>query len=316
MAKKYGLNILASLSCIPNWMYQNCPTPNSQWPWWTSPIDLGPGGSALFDGFASEMVERYRPNGTKDPNSGYGISHWQIWNEPDIGFWFDCHTGELGNLQTYAYLLRSAYNVIKSIDPGAQVVIGGLTHLNPVAELEELYGYLPSKPFDIIDIHYYEDGSTLSGKMNGVLDVRDSHGDQNKEVWVTETSSSHQNPSVTQSEYLSNVFGQLDNLDGRNLKNGFWWPSRGYFWDNNEWPDTRTHAAFDANFYPKPFYFDFGEWLGVRQFKGEVQAIVSGAKVSFVLPATILDEAAVYVVFFASPTKMVTELPIRVRVVP
>ncbi|OGI16090.1 hypothetical protein A3K63_02355 [Candidatus Micrarchaeota archaeon RBG_16_49_10] len=316
MAKKYNLTILGTVMFTPSWLYSQCPGKLAGAPWYTSPRDLNATGSALYNNFVAEMVNRYKPGGTRYPNSDYGISYWQIWNEEDIAFWTDCQTGEQGNLTTYAYLLKSAYQKIKSVDPNAKVVMGGLTHLDPSNKLTTLYSFLPNKDFDILDIHYYEtdQGAALTDKINAFANVRDGKGDSVKEIWVTETSNGDVN---YQSTYLQNVFNQLEALEGRNVKKAFWWGSRGYFFDaGNPNPGERTYAIMDTNFYPKEVYFAFGEWLGTTQKKGEVSASVTGGTVNAIIPANLLDEAGDYVVFYASVSKMVTALPLTVKVLP
>ncbi len=54
---------------------------------------------------------------------GDRIRYWEVWNEPDIGFW-------LGTLDEYLVLLRSAYEEIKAVDPKLQVMTGGFAIYN------------------------------------------------------------------------------------------------------------------------------------------------------------------------------------------
>ena len=71
-------------------------------------------------------VTRYRPGGVLAQHNGFtgeqGIRVWEIWNEPDIPqFWN-------GGSEEYARLLKTAAIVIKTVDPQARVVFGGLLY--------------------------------------------------------------------------------------------------------------------------------------------------------------------------------------------
>lgn len=129
VAKKYNLNVLSSLEGIPSWMQDQCPyvqeykkLHNNQRPGaahWFSPSDLTKDGSERYNRFIRAVVKRYKPHGTKDPESDYGFRYWQIWNEPDVGYWKDCQTGKDGfdpeTYKKYADLLKSAYKTIKTV---------------------------------------------------------------------------------------------------------------------------------------------------------------------------------------------------------
>ena len=68
--------------------------------------------------FARRMAQHYRGR----------ISHWIIWNEPDV--WQTGHPGQTwaGTVEEYARLLKTAYLAIKDVDPTQQVHIAGLTY--------------------------------------------------------------------------------------------------------------------------------------------------------------------------------------------
>ena len=46
------------------------------------------------------------------------IHTWEVWNEPNIGFW-------LSSNEDYVRLLKATYTAIKSVDPTARVTMGG-----------------------------------------------------------------------------------------------------------------------------------------------------------------------------------------------
>jgi hypothetical protein len=76
--------------------------------------------------FVYLAVDRYRPGGVlaraeKWPAS-WGISHWEMWNEPDLAWFWD------SSLADYARLLKVGYLAAKHADPSAQVIFGALAN--------------------------------------------------------------------------------------------------------------------------------------------------------------------------------------------
>lgn len=320
-AKRNNLQIMMSLSYIPPWMYKQCkiPTLHTQ-----SPIDANQNGSVYYNRFVRKMVERYKTNGTFDPSGGYGIKYWQIWNEPDSGFWTDCQTGQKGTVENpkiqtkYVAVLKSAYSVIKSIDPQAKVISGGLTHLKPADVLGSLYNQLGGiKSFDIIDVHSYETADLFSSKVSKLAQVRNSNQDASKEIWLSETSFGTTPGTFnddSQGNYMKQLWGKFEELSpSLNLGKAFWWTTRGYFFSsapNSKLVGENRHALFENNFYPRKLYFDMGEWLGTIKYKGEVSAKeVRNKVIEVTIPKDMLLEAGEYVIFYASPTKIVTARP-------
>ena len=82
-----------------------------------------------FARFMHDLVARY----SAPP---YSIKHWELWNEPDVagelisgdspfGCWGDSRDPYYGG-GYYAEMLKAVYPAVKSADPQAQVIIGGL----------------------------------------------------------------------------------------------------------------------------------------------------------------------------------------------
>ncbi|HYN90883.1 MAG TPA: hypothetical protein VER75_03100, partial [Thermoleophilaceae bacterium] len=82
--------------------------------------------------YVAALVERYGPEGTfwtenpllpKRP-----LREWQIWNEPHLpAYWDAPERGKYGYASAYPLLLRASYRMIKTLDPGAKVVMAGIT---------------------------------------------------------------------------------------------------------------------------------------------------------------------------------------------
>ncbi len=82
-----------------------------------------------FGAFLGEVVARY----SQPP---YGVKHWEIWNEPDIGLnsvpprsgfgcWGDIEDPYYGG-RHYGEMLKAVYPQVKAADPEAMVLVGGL----------------------------------------------------------------------------------------------------------------------------------------------------------------------------------------------
>ncbi|MEZ4668353.1 MAG: hypothetical protein R3E39_10600 [Anaerolineae bacterium] len=111
--------------------------------------------------FVRAAVNRYRPGGElaaqQNWPDGKGIRVWEIWNEPDYKpFW----SGGIGD---YARLLKTAYLVIKSIDPDLQVMVGGLLYSDNDNWLARVLAIFEDDPFredhnwymDMVAVHNY-----------------------------------------------------------------------------------------------------------------------------------------------------------------
>jgi len=77
--------------------------------------------------FVYETVQRYKPGGVLAQQQGWppgvGIRHWEMWNEPDLPFFWN------GDVQHYARLLKVGYLATYQADPSAEVLFGGLSNV-------------------------------------------------------------------------------------------------------------------------------------------------------------------------------------------
>ena len=108
-----------------------------------------------------------------------------MWNEQNSrGFWED-------TLEGYAKLLHVSAEAIRTEDPSASVVLGGMysyTRVNADDFLRALYE-VPgaADDFDIVASHPYAGGT--GGIATQIEDLRremELHGDELKELWITE----------------------------------------------------------------------------------------------------------------------------------
>jgi hypothetical protein len=78
------------------------------------------------------------------------IRDWEIWNEPDSGYFFT------GTPQQYARMLQTAHDAIKQIDPQANVLLGGMSSTSATSWLTQVFatpGVDPAHDFDIANVH-------------------------------------------------------------------------------------------------------------------------------------------------------------------
>lgn len=111
------------------------------------------------------------------------IPCYEIWNEPDIGFWS-------GTVADYADLLKTGYIAAKQADPKCQIVFGGMAGVN-LPFLRSVYEFGGRDFFDIMAVHPYQWGTEFNDEwfVKQLLDLRemmDKQGDQHKEIWLTE----------------------------------------------------------------------------------------------------------------------------------
>jgi arabinogalactan endo-1,4-beta-galactosidase len=138
--------------------------------------------------FLQELIARYGPGGTlwsEHPEvPKLPVRDWQIWNEPQAaGFW-----SKQPYVKDYVALLRRAHAAIKAADPGARVILAGLTRRS-WQELGKLYKAGARPLFDAVSLHPYTlqvDNVKWIIKLNRKL--MNAHGDRHKPILVTELS--------------------------------------------------------------------------------------------------------------------------------
>jgi hypothetical protein len=139
-----GMKFVAMLG-YGNHLYQgdgNLPHPKQGWrlgcmSW--PPAPTTPEAIEGFCNYARFMVSHFKGR----------ISHWEIWNEPDIPFW-----KPEPNIDDFCRLVIAVSKAIRETDPQAQVVLGGTSSLN----LDWLRGCLErgiGSHVDIIAHHGY-----------------------------------------------------------------------------------------------------------------------------------------------------------------
>jgi hypothetical protein len=175
-ARARGLNVLGVITYTPAWARVQGPGALL----WTAP----PANPADYANFSTTVVQRY----------GDRIQNWELWNEPNLPFFFGFADRPV---QRYTDLIKAAYPAIKAAQPGATVVAGGLSRNSgagsPPRFLDAMYGAGAGPFFDAANAHpYVFPGGLAANSRNGwsdVLAMRDvmvANGDGGKKIWMTE----------------------------------------------------------------------------------------------------------------------------------
>jgi hypothetical protein len=147
-----------------------------------------PSDPQAYANYMGALVRRYGPGGsfwTEHPEYvAQPIRYWQIWNEPNYtAFWSDQPFAA-----DYVALLRASRETVKSIDPGARIVLAGLPNKS-WTRIEQIYKAGGRPYFDIAAFHPFT--STVDG-VKTILQkdrkVMAKYKDSKKPLWVTELS--------------------------------------------------------------------------------------------------------------------------------
>jgi hypothetical protein len=133
-----------------------------------------------------------------------GVRAYEIWNEPNVArFWRPAP-----DVVRYTHMLRRAYAAIKSADPGATVVSGGLAPhgrygqndretINPLSFLEWMYANGAKGSLDAVGWHPYafphdltfavwSAWSQMAATTPSALSIMGAFGDGRRKLWATE----------------------------------------------------------------------------------------------------------------------------------
>lgn len=118
--------------------------------------------------FARRMAEHYRGR----------VRAWEVWNEPDIGFWPD-----LGD--TFAGVQKAAYLGFKAGDPDLPVLLASLCR-GYGAFAESLFEAGIAEYYDIFNWHTYSRPQDYPAILQGYTDMLLRHDCADRPIWLTE----------------------------------------------------------------------------------------------------------------------------------
>lgn len=205
LASTLGFEVMVTLGHNPMWAAS----------FRRGPIDCVP--MARFTDYVTAVVTRYSAY-------PYNVKFWALYNEPDVvsftraeGSPLDC-SGDLeapafgDHPAEYVTTLAAAFNAIKSVDPDAVVLVGGIAYDNFDYEggftnedfLEQILAEGAGDYFDAMNFHYYPEydwrweGRTalpgLIGKTQVIRELMATHG-IDKPIVVSELGDSSGHPN-------------------------------------------------------------------------------------------------------------------------
>ena len=232
-ARSRGIDVIATITYTPAWANGG-----------HSDHAYAPTAADEFGQFAGAVAGRYAPQ---------GVHTYEIWNEPNIGFW-----KPTPDPQAYTAVLCSAYQRIHAADPAATVITGGTSPAgdgpstySPQTWLSDLYAAGAKPCFDAVGHHPYVDAwanwDAMATYTVNLRQIEIAHGDTAKKIWATEVGCNRSSLGDTEcSNRISQAFGM--------------W--RGYTWAGallwfTYW-DPNVYGLVDGNWAPRP------EWLSYQ----------------------------------------------------
>lgn len=132
-------------------------------------------GRQAFVTYCRELMKRY----------GRICRHWEVWNEPNIGFW-----QPKPNPKDYTDLLKAVFEAVKGFDP-KMTVVGVCTAGTDFNFIEEVLKLGGGKFMDAISVHPYRyprspEATDFVGEMKRLKNLLDKYGGDHLKVWLTE----------------------------------------------------------------------------------------------------------------------------------
>lgn len=229
-AANAGIEVLPFLTGAPTWAVPHVFVPGTG-KTSKAPAHLPAAGSAAgaWANFVKSAVLRYGPNGTfwaenpivpKSP-----IRAWQIWNEENFKYFV-----ARPNPAEYGKLVKLSSSALKSADPGAQTILGGMFALPKGCRskakpkkawcahdfLEEMYRTTPGikSRFQGVALHPYSYFyPELRPRIEEFRAVLQANKDAAKPLWITELGWSSQAPTRA-NLFAKGLSGQASQLKG------------------------------------------------------------------------------------------------------
>lgn len=174
-AARAGIDVLGLAVRAPEWSNGSAVDPF-----------VPPRDPQAYGRYVAALSRRYGPSGSlwaehpevpKRP-----VRAWEIWNEPNLAVYFRAQPFA----KPYARLLRAAYASLKTVDPGATVVLAGMANFS-WRDLAKLLGAEKGLRFDAAAVHPF------TGKPSGMVEIvrrnrsaLAGHGRRRTPLWLTE----------------------------------------------------------------------------------------------------------------------------------
>jgi hypothetical protein len=224
-----GLDTLPAFGGAPAWAVPSVRVPGGGHTKAPSHLPASGAAGAGWSSFLSQAVARYGPNGTfwaENPAiPPRPIRTWQVWNEENFKYFVT-----MPNPAEYGRLVKLSSTAIKSVDPSAQVILGGMfarpkggqSKAKPKRNyfatdfLEQMYEKTPGikAKFNGVALHpysyYFQE---LGSRIEELRAVMAANHDAGKGLWITEVGWSSQPPTHS-NLFAKGVGGQKTQLEG------------------------------------------------------------------------------------------------------
>jgi uncharacterized protein (TIGR03437 family) len=187
LAQSKGFDLMLTVEDTPQWASSDPSRTSCQY------SQYGQGGCAMpaniqdYIDFVTAVVTRYKGQ----------IAYYEGWNEANTG-WVapgarTTITGApyfVGTAQDLVMLQQNLYQIVKSVDPAAQVSSPPFTDLQQgITDVNTLLQNGACSYFDIMGFHYYTQGAppeTIPSLVTQISQALSSHGCGTKPLWDTE----------------------------------------------------------------------------------------------------------------------------------
>ncbi len=195
-ARNAGIKVVGILDYTPPWARSGACS-SSQF--------CAPDSPAQFGSYAGATAGHFAP---------LGINVWEIWNEPNIGQFYEPSP----NPHAYVDLLKAAYPAIKQANSSATVLTAGLSpsgtfdgNYSPSDFLSQIYIQGGRGYFDAVAAHPYTYPDTPAannpydawGQLTEMHNIMASRGDGGKLIWITEYGAPTGGPSSDPNDHIS-----------------------------------------------------------------------------------------------------------------
>jgi hypothetical protein len=294
-AAKSNIEVLPFVTGAPTWAVPLATVPGTNGKASAHLPATGPAATA-WRSFLQQAVERYGPNGefwaTHPAVPVHPIRAWQIWNEPNFKYFV-----ARPNPIEYGKLVKLSFSAIRSVDPGAQVILAGLfarpkggrflndsgpkpkvarpTSPNFFAGyfLEQMYKGNPGikSNFAGAALHPYTGRyQELQGEIEEFRAVLAENKDSAKGLWITELGWSSKAPNPSVNIFAKGVAGQARELRGAfsllRSKAAKWKLQRVYWFSVDDQPGACNFCdgsgLFAKGFVPKKSWFEYVKFAG------------------------------------------------------
>jgi len=285
-AANSGIEVLPFLTGAPEWAVPHVFVPGTG-KTSKAPAHLPASGAAAgaWASFVKGAVARYGPNGSfwaenpivpKRP-----IRVWQIWNEENFKYFV-----AKPNPAEYGRLVKLSSTALKSVDPGAKAILGGMFALPKGCRskakpkrawcahdfLEEMYRTTPGvkSRFDGVALHPYSYFyPELRPRIEEFRAVLKANKDAGKALWITELGWSSQPPTNT-NLFAKGLGGQATQLKGAfsllSAQQAKWKLQRVYWFSVDDQEGTCNFCdgsgLFAEGFVPKRAWFAYVKFAG------------------------------------------------------